>query len=233
MEQRIQQIFQRLQDLFNDRSQKTTIDLDLMLDYTRVLYADLLEMRRNTPALPQQHQNIPAPQNVSAEPSHSIPTPVVESPTQPVGSTDQEAKAQVENLNETVDDLKKEANSAIAFELPHVKNEPKIINEAIEEEAPAPPQPEPVIIPVENNINQNDIRSVIGINDKYLFLNELFSNHKSDYETALDEINNMKNIEEAMAWVKAKSATKSVWDEDGDTVQNFVAVLKKHFSELR
>jgi hypothetical protein len=44
--ERIKNVMQRLQELYFSKHQKTAIDIDLMLDYTRVMYADLLEWRK-------------------------------------------------------------------------------------------------------------------------------------------------------------------------------------------
>ena len=76
-----------------------------------------------------------------------------------------------------------------------------------------------------------DIRSSIGINDKYLFLNELFNNHKSNYEETLDKLNHFSNIDQAKDWILTKVAPVQKWDKDDATVQGFYAILAKHFSD--
>src|SRR5690606_16590923 len=121
----------------------------------------------------------------------------------------------------------------ISFEAPTNTVVPELehLGHTLVEEIPAPPAPTPQIMHPENFSHSNrDIRKVIGINDKFLFLNELFNNHKTEYENTLDEINRLSNLDAALQWVQQKSATKTVWDEESSTVQNFIAVLKKHFS---
>lgn len=76
-----------------------------------------------------------------------------------------------------------------------------------------------------------DIRRKIGINDKYLFLNELFASQKKIYEQSLDTINQFENYEEALAWVKEKVVTTFDWDEEEETVKAFYQALHKHFSD--
>ena len=49
--ERIEQILHRIQGIYYDERSKTNIDIDLMLDYTRVLYADLLEWKKNVPKI--------------------------------------------------------------------------------------------------------------------------------------------------------------------------------------
>lgn len=43
--ERIHNLLRKLQDIYYKQEEKQVIDLDLMLDYTRVLYADLLDAR--------------------------------------------------------------------------------------------------------------------------------------------------------------------------------------------
>jgi len=259
METRIQEILQRLQDLSHDQSPKSLIDLDLMLDYTRVLYADLLAIRKNisesmaavqksetttvqSAAPPQQVADKPAaiampdtafeeisnqhiPESNAVIPEENIPA----TPATPVASADIEEDAVIETL-------KSNAESTISFEPPMqtFAREPEHISNTLEEEAPTPPAAAPHIMHREDMPRQNkDIRKVIGINDKFLFLNELFNNHKTEYENTLDEINRLSDFDAARKWLQAKSASKTVWDEESSTVQNFIAVLKKHFSVLK
>ncbi len=56
-----------------------------------------------------------------------------------------------------------------------------------------------------------DIRGAIGINDKYLFLNELFGNNKADYEEALDQLRLCDSPGQAHAWLKAQPGAKYGW----------------------
>lgn len=48
--------------------------------------------------------------------------------------------------------------------------------------------------------SRGNIRALIGINDRYLFSNELFDN-KEEYEKALDHLNELPNISEAKAYL--------------------------------
>lgn len=223
MQERIQQLLLKLQELSNDKRRKSAVDIDLMLDYARVIYADLLELKKNTPILHTE-------QLIVHQPEQNVTTPT--------GNTSDEdlVTETPEAIQQDIEKLEKNSNSAIAFEPPHPNlNEGDSINTPgpIVEEQPEPPASEPVIIPASPVKSKYDIRNVIGLNDKYLFLNELFDNHKSDYEDLLDKINAMKNLEAAQQWVKEQALTKSVWDEENAIVQDFLGILKKHFSLIK
>lgn len=77
---------------------------------------------------------------------------------------------------------------------------------------------------------QKDIRNAIGLNDKYLFLNELFNNDKDAYDGAISQINNMEQYEDAKLWVDQNLLKEMKWDMNDNTVATFYGLLEKHFN---
>src|ERR1700748_1777761 len=45
--ERIKTFIQKLQEIYYSKHPKSAIDIDLMLDYTRIMYVDLLEWRKD------------------------------------------------------------------------------------------------------------------------------------------------------------------------------------------
>lgn len=82
---------------------------------------------------------------------------------------------------------------------------------------------------VPKNSKVFDVRSAIGVNDRYLFLNELFFKKKDAYDKALESINQMNDIDEAKEFVDGL-AKEMNWDKEDETVQGFYQVLNKAFS---
>ena len=251
--ERIQNILQRLQELYGTKHRKSAIDIDLMLDYTRVMYADLLEWKRNLPQSGDDHAgeeetggarnekqpdvvdyNIPGNDEKNAKQQHKEP-----------GINENRNIAVAENSEPQVEELIREEERGISFEPPHQVNPTEIVEEVLVEEEPVvnehvenieipqPAEQEHAVSPAPVIANTKDIRSGIGINDKYLFLNELFNNHKTEYEEALDILNRFQNYEEAHNWLVANIAVNNKWVEDDETVQSFFSLLKKHFSASR
>jgi hypothetical protein len=319
--ERIQNILQRLQELYYAKHAKSVIDLDLMLDYTRVLYADLLEWRKNVPLASDSIPSIDAPAKVleapvaeqesSSEDNQSYPaiehqpdadddakevdenieamdsdddsltgkdTPVEsdskESPTEveepveekgldtpemPTSSVAESPNDVIEEplmINNLVEELPEQQTlgaikdgNGISIELPssapiidHVDEaavvEQPSTNEPIEVVGVATPSiaeaiPKPVDLFSAHIPVQKDVRSLIGINDKYLFLNELFNNHKSEYEESLDRLNKFESFNEAYEWLLKTPASNNKWEIEDDTVQAFLSVLKRYFSEAK
>lgn len=81
-------------------------------------------------------------------------------------------------------------------------------------------------IPVTVQPENKDIRRLVGINDKYLFISELFGNDKDAYEAIMDELNNLETHQQAVNWLNAKMH----WDDEQETVQSFYGLLSNFFS---
>lgn len=173
--QRINLLIQKLADIAGSDKDKSIIDTDLMLDYTRVLYADLLELRKNQLLMPAQEDS-----NQQA----SVPVP-----TQHAEQTH-------------------EAESDIATE-------------------------EPVIVTTNvADVPAIDIRTSIGINDKYLYLSELFMDDKAAYDAAIKQLNTCNSLQEALNYTESELHGKYNWDKENPTVQSFYSLLSNSFPSI-
>jgi hypothetical protein len=312
--ERIHNLLRKIQDVYYQKGDKQVIDIDLMLDYTRVLYADLLEWRKATedtavaapewPAEPVTAAHASEEQTVvqDAEPTAPEPTPVTE-PIPVVTNTVQEViPPEPEQVEEPeaempVAEETAEAETEVAVAetpqevVPHVVDE---VAEITTEEPVLPAEEEPVAevqtmpeaeeealkpvlehmdepiqseihleLPVaaeeqeqelepvivaepererksapEHNATSGylfqksfkDVRSFIGINDKYQFMNELFSNNKTAYETTLDKINFCSTLDEAEEWITNEARGQYNWSEEDETYQSLLATVKKYFA---
>jgi len=75
-----------------------------------------------------------------------------------------------------------------------------------------------------------DLRRAIGINDKFLFINELFRGDESMYERCIKTINNFNIYPEAEYWINRELKVKIGWNNDNPTVQYFDQLVKRRFS---
>lgn len=76
-----------------------------------------------------------------------------------------------------------------------------------------------------------DVRSYIGINDKYNFISELFAGNAEAYEEILNEINRMESAEEALFFLEQSGVTTLYkWKADGFSEQIFYNVLSQFFA---
>ena len=184
---RIPTLLQKIVELSEYPERRTAIDVDLLLDYTRVLYADLLEWRSKLPATLQA-----AGQNASTTPAVSVAAKIL---TENVPVAPATATAE---------------NSAASSNIPVAKAQPSAFSG-------------PATVP---EVLQKDIRSLIGINDKYQIMSELFGNDKAAYEDALTHINSMEIAATAIAWLRDR-----LWitEEHSDATQHFFQIVHQFF----
>lgn len=75
-----------------------------------------------------------------------------------------------------------------------------------------------------------DLKKAIGINDRFVFINELFRGDEVMYERSIKTINNFSIYAEAQYWMERELKTKLGWDGSRSTVQEFYALVKRRFS---
>lgn len=150
--QRIDTILEKLAELNRLKEKATSIDVDLMMDYTRVVYADLQEWKKRI------------------EFTENIPT----------------------------------ATSTIVVSTPQVDNVPKEVSPK----------------------KAANLEALVGINDKYLFTNELFSNNNTEYSNTLNTLNDFDNYEQAVNWLNSKYH----WEDDNHAAITLMELLKSYYS---
>jgi hypothetical protein len=74
-----------------------------------------------------------------------------------------------------------------------------------------------------------DLRKAIGINDRFLFIDELFRGDEAMYERSIKTINSFNIYAEAEFWINRELKTKLGWDNDLKTVQHFDQLVKRRF----
>jgi hypothetical protein len=75
-----------------------------------------------------------------------------------------------------------------------------------------------------------DLKKAIGINDRYLFINELFRGDETMYERSIKTINGFSIFPEADFWIQRELKLKLGWNEDSETVHLFDQLVKRRFS---
>lgn len=75
-----------------------------------------------------------------------------------------------------------------------------------------------------------DLRKAIGINDRFLFINELFRGDEAMYERSIKTINGFSILPEAEYWIQRELKVKIGWSEQSDVVQQFNQLIRRRFS---
>lgn len=75
-----------------------------------------------------------------------------------------------------------------------------------------------------------DLKKAIGINDRYLFLNDLFRGDESMYERSIRTINAFSIYPEAQYWIQRELKIKLSWPDSSDTVRLFDQLIRRRFA---
>ena len=75
-----------------------------------------------------------------------------------------------------------------------------------------------------------DLKKAIGVNDRFLFINELFRGDEAMYERSIKTINNFSIFPEAQYWIERELKVKIGWKESDPIVKQFDQLVKRRFS---
>jgi hypothetical protein len=75
-----------------------------------------------------------------------------------------------------------------------------------------------------------DLRKAIGINDRYLYINELFNADEAMFERSVKTLNQFSILPEAEFWMQRELRIKLGWKEDNPLVQQFIQLVRRRFS---
>ncbi len=75
-----------------------------------------------------------------------------------------------------------------------------------------------------------DLRKAIGINDRFVFVKELFRGDEAAYERSIKTINAFHIYSEAEYWMARELRLKLAWADDNESVQHFYQLVKRRFS---
>lgn len=81
-----------------------------------------------------------------------------------------------------------------------------------------------------NDTPVRDLRKAIGVNDKHVFINQLFRGDEAMYERSIKTINGFRILPEAEYWMERELKVKLGWDENGNITRHFYQLVKRRFS---
>jgi hypothetical protein len=74
-----------------------------------------------------------------------------------------------------------------------------------------------------------DLKKAIGINERFLYLNELFRGDETMYERSIKTINAFSIYPEAEFWIRRELKLKLGWDDKYNTVKQFDQLVRRRF----
>ncbi|RFZ85851.1 hypothetical protein DYU05_09755 [Mucilaginibacter terrenus] len=76
-----------------------------------------------------------------------------------------------------------------------------------------------------------DIKAAITLNDKLLFVKDLFKGYNLAYTEAIEIVNRFTNYEEAERFLKNNYVTKNDWESKPATAEKFYALLRRRYAK--
>jgi hypothetical protein len=80
-----------------------------------------------------------------------------------------------------------------------------------------------------NEASIKDLKKAIGVNDRFLFINELFRGDEAMYERSIKTINGFSIFPEAEYWIRRELKVKLGWTDSNETVKQFDQLVKRRF----
>jgi hypothetical protein len=81
-----------------------------------------------------------------------------------------------------------------------------------------------------NDTPVRDLKKAIGVNDRYVFISQLFRGDEVMYERSLKTINGFRILPEAEYWMERELKVKLGWDENREATRHFYQLVKRRFS---
>ena len=176
------------------------------------------------------------------EPSATEKTPKPDNKPQPIAKEKSDSTVEPEPPKP----VEEEKTETIEFEIgqpndkPAEEKPPVAVSEPEIPEQPAPKKTNPTqadlfsassetIADKLSHEKQNNLRTFIGINEKFLLINELFNGDLSRYNSALDELDSMQTLEGANTCL-FEMQVQNQWAEESDAYLKMKELLEKKFA---
>ncbi len=77
-----------------------------------------------------------------------------------------------------------------------------------------------------------DLKKAIGLNDRFLFVNDLFRGDENMYERSLKTINAFNIYPEAEYWIQRELKVKLSWPDNSESAKLFNQLVRRRFASI-
>jgi hypothetical protein len=251
----LEELLSQTQNLEKGEQPLHPIDKDLLLEKTRALYEQMMALenaRREEKAPmpePVPEEEVPAVEEITEmvveEEEIVAETPMGESQEIPEAEPEETVP---EPEDESVPVAEEKVVVSVAEDEPAEKK-PESVKEKTEKPVDPPKtmldlfseaSPETLgdtLTPTEKSAvadslqmsGINDLREAIGINDKFLFINELFNGDLECYNKVIDELNGFSGLSGAQTYL-TELQVQYQWVENGPAYQKLNVLLERKFA---
>ena len=138
---------------------------------------------------------------------------------------DDETPANQTNLLDAIEEHVEEFD--LEDETNHLIEKPNLDNSTSINDSFASGAPEKTVADKLRQQPITDLKSAIGLNQKFLFMNDLFEGENEKFNDAINKINSFKTLKEALAYIDREIS--SAWDKENSSVINFMDLVERRF----
>ncbi len=91
-------------------------------------------------------------------------------------------------------------------------------------------QQRPVLADIHKNKKIESIKNHLSINQKFIFINQLFDGSVDDFNKVVDFLDNCASQSEAMNFINNNYLKKNNWKKDSNEVKEFIEVVAKKYA---
>lgn len=234
--ERIEALLRKLKEQFDQNT-----DPNVMLGTVQLLEFELTKLRSGAPqslGTSKVSVILPSSNTVSAQYEKYAPRPV-EKASGEVKEPVQEVKETVLVDNGSLSVVQKNGQLDMVFDpmteiptLSHQAREKDVKENSAETESINDKlrQGKTELVQILKESPVKDLRKAIGINDRFLFINDLFRGDEAMYERSIKTINSFNIFAEAEYWINRELKVKLGWPGDHPSVDHFDQLVKRRFS---
>lgn len=231
--ERIGALISKLKEQFEQHADAAQMQMTVQL-----LQAELANQSQQTKMLGTSKVAVVLPSASQYE--KYAPKPLEQTANEENGSPNHRVKETVLVDNGTVARVQRNGQLDMVFdpltEIPTLSHQPRNneINETIASEPESLndklKQGKTELLEVLKETPVKDLRKAVGINDRFVFINELFRGDEIMYERSIKTINSFNMYAEAEYWISRELKTKLGWDVNKEIVKHFDQLVKRRFS---
>ena len=233
-------LHQQVDFLLRNEKAVGLLDLDVMMNRTHTIYDQMCSI--NLGGSPEEidfNDEEEEPMTEEPEPIAEESEPLVEEPEPEQEEPVEEEETVVEEnedayFEEDVEDVEEESKDDMGFILnfeptdekePSVEEEtPSLYTTGDEIEMTVPP----TLADKLQHDSLNDLRSAIGINDKFLFVNELFGGSMEKYNKSIDNLNDLKTLNGALVYMN-ELRIELQWNSNNEAYKRLLDLVHHKF----
>jgi len=212
------------------------IDKDLMLEKTRALYEQMMALenthREEKVSHPIRKEEVPAIEKTT----ETVVDEEVIVSEMPTGKSKMMPEAGPEETATETDEKSETEEIPVTEEKTENPVEiPKTTLDLFSEVPPETlgdmltPSEKPAVADSLQMSNINDLREAIGINDKFLFINELFNGDLERYNKVIDELNGFSGLSGVQTYL-TELQVQYQWTENSPAYQKLNVLLERKFA---